>query len=49
MRAFVLGDAVPASELADGLLEVDATILAADLLPRVRELVVIGFLRRLSD
>lgn len=28
-----------------GLLEVDETILAADLLPRVRELVVTGFLR----
>jgi methylase of polypeptide subunit release factors len=31
------------------LLEVDEPILAADLLPRVRELMLTGFLRRLSD
>ncbi|WP_413319797.1 methyltransferase [Agrococcus sp. 1P02AA] len=32
-----------------GLLEVDADVLTADLLPRVRELVVTGFLRGVSE
>ncbi|WP_306231148.1 DUF7059 domain-containing protein [Agrococcus beijingensis] len=32
-----------------GLLEVDEAVLSADLLPRVRELVVTGFLRPVSD
>jgi len=32
-----------------GLLEVDEAALAADVLPRVRELVLTGFLRRLED
>lgn len=32
-----------------GLLEVDEAVLAADVLPRVRELVLTGFLRRLPD
>ncbi|MFJ6113480.1 methyltransferase [Agrococcus sediminis] len=43
---------LPVGTLVDAiaaLLEVDAGILAADLLPRVRELVVTGFLRPVSD